>query len=84
MHLLWLRKELCLFFVSHFREFDSNAEKIYIDNMINEYNLRHVCRMSTDTFSLKGIPGCLFARTSLSKSSNSLEPICNFVNVKFS
>ena len=30
----------------------------------------------------KGIPGCLFTRTSLLKSSNNLEPICNDVNIK--
>ena len=33
---------------------------------------------------IKGIPGCLFTRTSLPKSLNNLEPICNYVNVKCS
>ena len=32
----------------------------------------------------RGIPGCLFTRTSLLKSSNNLELICNDVNIKFS
>ena len=33
---------------------------------------------------VKGIPGCFFTRTSLLKSSNNLEPICNDVNIKCS
>ena len=31
---------------------------------------------------LKGIPDCFFTRTSLLKSSNNLEPICNDVSTK--
>ena len=34
-------------------------------------------------FMFNDIPGCFFTRTSLPKSSNNLEPICNYVNVKF-
>ena len=33
---------------------------------------------------IKGISGCFFTRTSLLKSSNNLEPICNDVNIKYS
>ena len=33
---------------------------------------------------LKGLPCCFFTRTSLPKSSNNLEPMCNNVNIKSS
>ena len=48
---------------------------------ITESSLWKLCRVST---SFKGIPGCFFTRTSLLKSSNNLEPICNDVNIKCS
>ena len=32
----------------------------------------------------KGLPGCFFTRTSLLKSSNNLDPMCNNVNIKSS
>ena len=43
-----------------------------------------VCPNLYSLSNLKGIPGCFFTRTSLPKSSNNLEPICNYANVKCS
>ena len=33
-------------------------------------------------FIFKGLPGCFFTRTSLLKSSNNIEPMCNNVKIK--
>ena len=45
----------------------------------------NIFNMWSDRMTLfNDIPGCLFTRTPLPKSSNNLEPICNYVNIKCS
>ena len=60
----------------------SNAYK-YLKSLTEFERLTKSCFKTSHTLN-NDIPGCFFTGTSLPKSSNNLEPICNYVNVKCS